>query len=265
MQLALVNNKKVEAFQAGRGVCPRCGSETIAKCGSRVVHHWAHYKMRDCDPWRENETPWHREWKNHFPIECREVSHTANDGEIHRADIKTPTGIVIEVQHSAMTDAERISREEFYENLVWVLDGSVFKKNFDIYHMLPNPQSELARDLIWFKAKRHKNGANGGLFFRRSDTRQGLIHGIDEISEEIKSVYIGHHQFDWIRPRRTWLDSNSPVYIDFGDGYLVKLETYDKNDLKCVRLVSKCNFINDAMNENKAENIASPLHSIINR
>ncbi|WP_287302509.1 hypothetical protein [Mesorhizobium sp.] len=42
----------------------------------------------------------------------REISHIAPDGEIHRADIKTPSGIVIEVQHSAMT-AERLSREAF--------------------------------------------------------------------------------------------------------------------------------------------------------
>ena len=45
------------------------------------------------------------------PEECREISHVASDGEIHRADIKTPTGIVIEVQHSAMTDTGRLSRE----------------------------------------------------------------------------------------------------------------------------------------------------------
>jgi hypothetical protein len=77
----------------------------VAKCGPRVMHHWAHAGRRNCDPWWENETPWHREWKNLFPEDCREVSHTAPDGEVHRADIKTPAGIVIEVQHSNMTDS----------------------------------------------------------------------------------------------------------------------------------------------------------------
>lgn len=71
-----------------------------------------------------------------------------------------------------MTDDERISREDFYKNLVWVIDGSVFKDNFDIYHMLPNPESELAKDLVWNKAKRHMNGANNGLFFRVSEARE---------------------------------------------------------------------------------------------
>jgi competence protein CoiA len=116
MQIAIVDDKRTEAFPGGRGVCPICDSKTIAKCGPRVMHHWAHYRVKDCDPWWENETQWHRDWKNRFPVDCREVSHIAKDGEIHRADIKTPTGIVIEIQHSSMTDAERIFREEFYQN-----------------------------------------------------------------------------------------------------------------------------------------------------
>ncbi len=121
----------------------------IAKCGSRIMHHWAHTADRNCDPWWENETPWHRWWKNLFPENCREIVHLAADGEIHRADIKTPTGIVIEVQHSHMSDSERISRESFYGNLVWIVDGSTFRQNFNVCHMLPDPTSELARDLVW--------------------------------------------------------------------------------------------------------------------
>jgi hypothetical protein len=132
------------------------------------MHHWAHQGRRNCDPWWENETPWHRAWKSLFPESCREISHVAPDGEIHRADIKTPTGIYVEVQHSAMTDAERLSREAFYGNLVWVIDGSAFKQNFDIFHLLPDPESEVAQDVIWCKAQRHMNGANGGMFFRLS-------------------------------------------------------------------------------------------------
>jgi len=75
-----------------------------------------------------------------FPSVHREVSYTAPDGEIHRADVVTQFGIVIEFQHSQMTDAERLSREYFYKNLVWVLDGREFRHNFDIYHPLPHPR-----------------------------------------------------------------------------------------------------------------------------
>lgn len=274
MQLALVNNERVEAFPNGRGHCPVCNAETIAKCGPRIMHHWAHHRIRDCDPWWENETPWHREWKNHFPVECREVSHIADDGEIHRADVKTSTGIIVEIQHSPMTDKERISREEFYQNLVWVIDGSVFKQNFDIYHMLPDPKSEIAQDLVWGKAKRGKLGTIGGMFFRVSHERKydpsatkqtvrgGRIFTLDEIEQEVASAYSGHRQYDWVRPRKTWLDAKCPVYIDFGGERLVKLETYDETGLKCIRYVAKRKFIHDVMVEDKATDIATRFYPI---
>jgi competence protein CoiA len=274
MQLAVVDDDRVEAFKGGRGVCPICGSEVIAKCGPRVMHHWAHYRPKECDPWWENETPWHRAWKNLFPIECREVSHVADDGEIHRADIKTKTGIIIEIQHSSITDAERQAREDFYGNLVWVVDGSEFRQNFDIYHGLPDPRSELARDLVWRKARRHMNGANAGIFLRLSDAhdyspgikkselKSGRMYGIQEIQDEVDKEYRGHHQYDWVRPRKTWLDARCPVYIDFGDDWLAKIETYDESGLSCIRLVAKRKFIHDVMNEVWAKDIASRFYPI---
>jgi len=97
------------------------------------------------------------------------VSYTAPDGEIHRADVVTTSGIVIECQHCQMIDEERLSREHFYKNLVWVLDGKAFRHNFDIYHPLPHPASELARDFVWFKATRSMKGAAGGIFLRLSE------------------------------------------------------------------------------------------------
>ncbi len=272
MQLALVNNDRVEAFSGGRGLCPICGSEMIAKCGPRTINHWAHYRPKDCDPWWENETPWHRDWKNLFPMECREVSHIAHDGEIHRADVKTPTGIVIELQHSSMTDAERISREEFYGNLVWVVDGSSFCQNFDIYQGLPAPNSEVAKDLIWVKAKRHT--ANAGWFFRLSEARQenphitkaevqsGRLHNIHDIQDQVNQSYNGYHQYDWVRPRKIWLDAQCPVYIDFGNDYLVKLEIYDESGLACIRYVTKRKFVHDVMVETHASTIATRFYPL---
>lgn len=272
--MAIVNGQRCEALPGAHGICPTCGAAMIAKCGPRVLHHWAHASRRDCDPWWENETPWHREWKNLFPADCREVSHTALDGEIHRADIKTPTGIVIEIQHSAMTDAERCSRESFYGNLVWVVDGRSFRDNFDIYHLLPDPASELARDLVWAKATREMQGAARGLFFRMSEAlsedagvtkatlRSGWIHSIREIEEQVNASYRGHHQYHWVRPRRTWLDATCPVYIDFGDDSLVRLDVYDESGLPCIRLISKKKFVHDVMVERTVRDIATRFNPI---
>ena len=274
MQLALINQEPTEPFPKVRGKCPMCGSEMVAKCGSRVMHHWAHHRSRNCDPWWENETPWHREWKNLYPIHCREVSHTAEDGEIHRADVKTPTGIVVELQHSTMSDNERIARESFYKNLVWVLDGSVFAQNFDIYHMLPAPDSSVAKDIVWSKAKRHMEGANQGLFFRVSEAREedpnatkatvrgGWIHSLSDIEEDVALSYRGHHQYDWVRPRRTWLDAKCPVYIDFEDEHLVKLCAYDDSGLSCIQFVAKRKFLHDSIHEKRGEDIATRFYPL---
>jgi competence protein CoiA len=276
MQYALVDGLRCEAVPGGRGLCPACGAAMIAKCGPRILHHWAHAGRRDCDPWWENETEWHRAWKNLFPAECREISHVAADGEIHRADIKTPTGIVIEVQHSAMTDAERQAREAFYGNLVWVIDGRGFRDNFDIYHLLPDPDSEIAQDLVWVKASRPMQGAARGIFFRLAECRAefpeevvtkatlrgGFYHFIHEIEAEVHQSYRGHHQYDWVRPRRTWLDAACPVYIDFGDDRLVRLDTYDESGLRCIRLVAKRKFVHDVMVETDARAISTRFYLI---
>lgn len=82
-----------------------------------------------CDPWWENETEWHRNWKNHFPIEWQERIHTAEGGEKHIADVKTIKDWVIEFQHSYLNPEERQARNDFYEKLVWVVDGARRKRD----------------------------------------------------------------------------------------------------------------------------------------
>jgi len=275
MEIALVSGERMAPVSGGRGLCPQCGSIVIAKCGPRVMHHWAHFGRRNCDPWWETETPWHRAWKALFPEEWREVSHVAEDGEIHRADIKTSTGIVVEIQNSPMSDAERISREQFYRNLVWVVNGDHFRNNFDLYHILPDPTSDIAQDLIWEKAKRHMHGANRGIFFRFSEVKKeypevtrathscgGFYHFMHEIEGDVQAVYRGHMQYDWVRPRRTWLDASCPVYIDFGEEWLARLETYDETGLPTVRLVSKKKFVHDLMVEARAEDVATRFYPL---
>jgi hypothetical protein len=173
-----------------------------------------------------------------------------------------------------MTDAERQSRENFYKNIAWIIDGSEFKNNFDIYHRLPNPHSEIAQDIVWVKAKRNLNGANYGLFFRlsearaenpgivKSKVRSGTIYDIRELQASLDESYNGYHQFDWVRPRKTWLDSRHPVYIDFGGENLVRLCMYDESELSCIQYVSKKKFLHDALNESRAVDIATRFYPL---
>ncbi len=101
------------------------GAVMVAKCGQHKLWHWAHKSRIHCDPWREPETDWHRAWKNHFPPDGQEVVHFDPDsGEKHVADVKTAHGKVIEFQHSPMKPEELRSRESFYVDMVWIVDGT---------------------------------------------------------------------------------------------------------------------------------------------
>lgn len=124
MKYALVNDRLQEAQPGFTGKCPCCDSTTISKCGKIKIPHWAHKGKLMCDPWWENETEWHRKWKNCFPEECQEVVHVAENGEKHIADVKTNRGLVIEFQHSFIKPEERQSREDFYKNMIWIVDGT---------------------------------------------------------------------------------------------------------------------------------------------
>ena len=129
MRYALVAGQREEARPKLEGVCSNCREPVIAKCGARRVWHWAHLGERTCDVWWEPETHWHRGWKAHFPNTWQEVIHHAPDGEKHVADVKIPHGLFIEFQHSFLEPQERLSREAFYRNMVWVVDGTRRKRD----------------------------------------------------------------------------------------------------------------------------------------
>jgi len=131
MRFALLNSELVDAKSGLMAICPGCSQPMVAKCGTRRVHHWAHRGSKPCDDWWEPETEWHRAWKNNFPIEWQEVFlPDEQTGEKHIADVRTPDGIVIEFQHSNIGEKERTSRENFYKEMIWVVDGTRLKKDF---------------------------------------------------------------------------------------------------------------------------------------
>lgn len=131
MKFALIDDKKVEAFKGAKGFCQNCGAEMIAKCGELKVNHWAHKRKRQCDSWWENETEWHRNWKETYPVAWQEViQFDQKTKEKHIADVYTDNGLVIEFQHSRIEPEERRKREDFYKNMVWVVDGTRLKRDF---------------------------------------------------------------------------------------------------------------------------------------
>ena len=124
MRFATFDGKRARPTPKLRGLCPSCAAEVVAKCGRHVVWHWAHLSRVTCDAWWENETEWHRNWKDRFPEEWQEVICVDNtSGEKHIADIQAPSGLTVEFQHSPISSTEVASRESFYGNLLWVVDG----------------------------------------------------------------------------------------------------------------------------------------------
>lgn len=129
MKFAFVEGQLREAQPTLSGGCVSCAAPMIAKCGERRAWHWAHKGRRHCDPWWENESEWHRAWKDNFPVEWQEKVHTAANGERHIADVKTEQGWVLEFQRSHIEPEERRSREAFYKQMVWVVDGMKRKRD----------------------------------------------------------------------------------------------------------------------------------------
>jgi hypothetical protein len=115
-----MDNQKILATPETEATCPYCNSLVVPKCGSINTHHWSHKSLVNCDPWYKSETEWHLEWKRNFPKESTEVLLTLL-GERHIADyFNKLSRTTIEFQNSNISIEERLRREAFYPNLIWV-------------------------------------------------------------------------------------------------------------------------------------------------
>ena len=182
MKFALVNNVRQEALKGITGSCPTCGQIMIAKCGNKMIHHWSHKGKLECDPWWENETEWHRAWKNYFNNEWQEISHVdPTSGEIHRADVKTPKQLVIEFQNSPINTEEVNSRENFYQNMIWIVNGTRRTKDYE----------KFSSDVEWLSKL---DGNANELVTENESFRCSLL--------------------------KEWSQSRIPVFFDFNEAFL---------------------------------------------
>ncbi len=245
MKFALVNGQRQEAQPNLSGECRFCGSPMVAKCGETRVWHWAHKGRRLCDSWWENETEWHRAWKDQFAAEYQEIIHHAEDGERHISDVKTGDGWVIEFQHSSIRPDERRSREAFYGSLIWVVDGlrrkrdeAHFSRAWDTGESSPprwskrrvsSAESALLRD--WAGSRAHvffdfgDEGPLWWLFPESDDMRAYVQHisraqflrihretGLSEFDSLVEnfSAFIAHYESPPPTPRPRRLTEISP-------------------------------------------------------
>lgn len=119
------NKERIEAVDSIKGrkyFCPCCGSEVRPNQGTVKAWYFSHIN-RDCDPWYEPMTLWHKEWQEMFDPKFREIP-MEYDGEKHRADIKIDH-MVVEFQHSYISPEDFKKRNDFYSRdgvLVWLVD-----------------------------------------------------------------------------------------------------------------------------------------------
>ena len=198
MRYALENGIKKEATKGANGTCLCCGAEVIAKCGKIRIAHWAHKNNEEC-PYskKEPKTQWHLDWQNYFPKEWQEVRCIEEQtGEIHIADIKTPNGLVVEFQHSAINSEERLSREQFHKYMTWVVDGTRIKKTQKLGLGLANILCQVLQSASWGL----HNVIDG------CET----IHGQDNTKIKLFACPKAEQFFP-----KEWLDIPVPVFFDF--------------------------------------------------
>jgi len=113
------DGSRITATPGADATCPTCLAPTVAKCGRIVVHHWAHEARADCDSWAEPVGEWHLGWQEWAPTSCREITLGS-----HRADLRSPCGHVVELQHSPIPVDHIEARETFYgPRMLWIFDA----------------------------------------------------------------------------------------------------------------------------------------------
>lgn len=253
IRYAIVNGEKAEPVKGLKGFCPGCNTPVTAKCGLIRVHHWAHLQAKDCDPWWEPMTEWHLDWQNQFPPAWREViCRDPDSNEFHRADIHTPSGLTIEFQHSPLSFEEIQRRNDFYNKIVWVVNGQRFKERFYIGYKTPNPQSPL---LAKFNFVVNKDGLASSISFQKIDelVKYGTGVGIyTRDDEEMRSVVEQHQNSDqrhcifwWDHKHATWLNCEAPVFIDLGEKelYWIRRRRQVGPSLLYLQIVTKEEFL----------------------
>jgi competence CoiA-like predicted nuclease len=187
--------------------CPLCGNEVMAKCGAVKIWHWAHLADQSCDDFRENESEWHRDWKERFPEENREVI-ISKKGDIHFADVKTDDGLVIEFQNSTISFENIVEREKFYDRMVWVFNC---QKSAD--------RIEVKENFIeWWNPRRDFSKC-------RKDVYLDLGNSLFLVSDICKDI-----------------ENNIPVWVIGGDFHNKSLFVKEKLKVSEDRHVYFCNF-----------------------
>lgn len=210
MQYGILNGQKVKASPEIKGAkCQCCDSDLVAKCGTVKIWHFAHSVKNNCSSWYKPMTEWHKQWQECFSEQYREIVHKDPEtGEKHIADIKIPIAgkeLVIEFQNSPISRKEVESRDKFYKDVIWVINGETFPTEYD-------------RNRIGFLDFKYELQDIDGKIYQVYDNSNRSVCNIHPKTnyQEIKK-FLPYQKFQTAYNKFTDL-SNKIIYIDFGGG-----------------------------------------------
>ena len=125
MQIIAISgsNIRVEPWTTGlTATCPQCGEQVFSKVGEVKIAHWSHYSNTNCTS--KNKTDWHCFWQSLFDPDNIEVVSNDHQNTRHVADVRY--NIVMEIQHSKISQEEIDSRELHYFDMIWLIDEDFY-------------------------------------------------------------------------------------------------------------------------------------------
>lgn len=249
MQFAIgPDGTRITPAPKARATCPGCGAAVIAKCGQIISWHWSHL-TKDCDPWYEPESVWHRQWKEHFPEDWREVVIGK-----HRADVKTPRGVV-EFQASSISSVDVEERENFYGKMIWIVKADSFnlERKFSSYarsylSKLKDPypthqiEEKIARMYGSLAINRPEDSYRDIARLRSSAEYWKIMDELDERREAwsirnetaMEGAWLKDPMYRWLWPRTTWKFAKKKIYLDLGEDKLFDIK-WMSNDCKMIK------------------------------
>lgn len=146
--------------------------------------------------------------------------------------------MVIEFQNSPISPSEIKSREAFYGEMMWIVNGMTFGSDFSGLAKIPNPESDFGKRFILF--------SESWRGMRPPEPSFGVydhdLRNADALSKGIEENFVGHFRCKWTK-RRQWLSATKPVLLDFEGEYLWQLQEFKDLALLCVKRVPKNEFI----------------------
>lgn len=148
--LAAHQKEQIHNFRKKRFFCPACRKSVIIRAGKKIIPHFAHEQIHDCELDKTGESLYHMRgklqlfhWlkKQGYAVrleECVKDSARRPDLLLH-----TPRGreLAIEYQCASISDEELMRRNEAYERFgivpIWILGGNRLKRTSTYMFDLP--------------------------------------------------------------------------------------------------------------------------------